>query len=371
MAANPPPPEPPKRYAPVNFVKGRGTGSNTGSRFAQWTREADLDEYDRDLDRLEAAPIKTTVTVRIARSIISRNNSPDIPFDLSLNPYAGCEHGCVYCYARPTHAWLGLSPGIDFETRLFAKTNAAQLLRQELSRPGYVPALIALGANTDPYQPIERKYEISRSLLEVLAEFGHPVGITTKSALVTRDIDILAKMAQKGLARVFISVGTLDPELARVMDPRAPSPQRRMEAVRKLADAGIPVGVLVSPIIPALNDKDLEAVLTTARDAGASTAGYVMLRLPLEVRDLFVQWLEAHFPLRAAHVMSLVRQMHEGRDYDASFGARMRGSGPHADLTAQRFRLAARRLGLNQDRTPLTTSHFKVPRPSGDQMALF
>ena len=362
----------PPLAAPVHFVKGRGTGSNTSSRFDRWTREADLDEYDRDLDRLEAAPTETTVTERIARSIISRNNSPDIPFDLSLNPYAGCEHGCVYCYARPTHAWLGLSPGIDFETRLFAKTNAAQLLRKELSRPGYVPALIALGANTDPYQPIERKFGISRSLLEVLAEFGHPVGVTTKSALVTRDIDILAPMADKGLARVYISIGTLDPDLARVMDPRAPSPQRRMDAVRKLADAGIPVGVLVSPIIPAINDKDLEAVLSAAAEAGATTAGYVMLRLPLEVRDLFVQWLDAHFPLRAKHVMSLVKQMHEGREYDASFGDRMRGSGPHADLTAQRFKLAARRLGLNQDRTPLDTSHFKVPRPGdGDQMALF
>ncbi|MEO7151090.1 MAG: PA0069 family radical SAM protein [Burkholderiaceae bacterium] len=361
----------PPTSAPIHFVKGRGTGSSTGSRFDRWTRETDLDEFDRDTDRLEAAPVRTTVTERIARSIISRNDSPDIPFDRSLNPYAGCEHGCIYCYARPTHAWLGLSPGLDFETRLYAKTNAAALLRVELSRPGYTPALIALGANTDPYQPIEREYGLSRALLEVLSAFNHPVGVTTKSALVARDIDLLAPMAAKGLARVFMSIGTLDPALARVMDPRAPSPQRRMDAVRKLADAGIPVGVLVSPIIPAINDKELEAVLAAAAEAGASTAGYVMLRLPLEVRELFVQWLEQHFPLRAAHVMSLVRQMHDGVDYDPTYGARMRGSGVHADLVEQRFRLAARRLGLDQDRTPLDATQFRVPRDDGGQLGLF
>lgn len=357
--------------APVHFVKGRGTGSNAGSRFAAWSREVDLDEYDRDLDRLDGAPVKTTVTVQAARSIISRNDSPDIPFDRSLNPYAGCEHGCVYCYARPTHARLGLSAGLDFETRIFAKSNAADLLRAELSRRGYVPALMALGANTDPYQPAERKLEISRSLLQVLSEFNHPVGITTKSALVTRDIDILAPMAAKGLARVYLSIGTLDPALARVMDPRAPSPQRRIEAVRKLADAGIPTGVLTSPIVPALNDKDIEAVLAAAAEAGATAAGYVMLRLPLEVRDLFVQWLEEHFPLRAVHVMSLVNQMRDGRDNDFRFGSRMRGSGPYADLIAQRFRIATRRLGLNVDRTALDLSRFKVPDRGGDQLGLF
>ena len=361
----------PPTTAPIHFVKGRGTGSNTGSRFDRWTRETDLDELDADTDRLEAAPVRTTVTERIARSIISRNVSPDIPFDRSLNPYAGCEHGCIYCYARPTHAWLGLSPGLDFETRLYAKTNAAQLLRAELSRPGYVPTLIALGANTDPYQPIERDYELSRALLGVLSAFNHPVGVTTKSALVTRDIDLLAPMAAKGLASVFMSIGTLDPALARVMDPRAPSPQRRLDAVRKLADAGIPVGVLVSPIIPAINDKDLEAVLGAAAEAGATTAGFVMLRLPLEVRELFVQWLDQHFPLRAAHVMSLLRQMHGGADYDATYGARMRGSGVLADLVQQRFRLAARRLGLDPDRTPLDATQFRVPQDDRGQLGLF
>ncbi len=315
--------------------------------------------------------MRTVVTEQRARSIISRNDSPDIPFDRSLNPYAGCEHGCIYCYARPTHAWLGLSPGLDFETRIFAKTNAAELLRQELSRPGYTPALIALGANTDPYQPAERKFEISRALLQVLSEFNHPVGITTKSALVTRDIDILAPMAERNLVRVYVSIGTLDPELARIMDPRAPSPQRRMEAVRRLADAGIPTGVLHSPVIPAINDKDIEAVLAAAAEAGAESADYVMLRLPLEVRDLFVQWLEQHFPLRAAHVMSLVQQMRDGRDNDPNFGSRMRGLGPHAELVSQRFRLAARRFGLNAARIPLDASQFSVPAAAGDQLGLF
>ena len=371
MAATKPPPRSTASVAPIHFVKGRGTGSNTASRYDPWTREADLDEYDRDLDRLDAPPVRTIVTQRIARSIISRNESPDIPFDRSLNPYAGCEHGCVYCYARPTHARLGLSPGLDFETRIFAKTNAAELLRAELSRPGYIPALIALGANTDPYQPAERNFEISRSLLEVLSEFNHPVGITTKSALVVRDIDILAKMSEKNLARVFVSIGTMDPDLARILDPRAPAPARRIEAVRRLADAGIPTGVIDSPIIPAINDHEIEAVLGAAAGAGATSASYVMLRLPLEVRDLFVQWLEHHFPLRAAHVMSLVRQMRGGRDNDSTFGARMRGSGPHVDLIAQRFRLAARRLGLNETRFALDASRFKVPAAAGDQLGLF
>ncbi len=362
---------PPTSSAPIHFVKGRGSGSNTHSRYDQWTREADLDEYDRDLDRLGAPPVRTTVTELPARSIISRNDSPDIPFDRSLNPYAGCEHGCIYCYARPTHARLGLSPGLDFETRIFAKPNAAELLRAELSRPGYTPALIALGANTDPYQPAERRFEISRSLLQVLSDFNHPVGITTKSALVTRDIDILATMAARNLVRVFISIGTLDPDLARILDPRAPAPALRIAAVRRLADAGIPTGVIESPIIPAINDHEIEAVLAAAAAAGAVSANYVMLRLPLEVRDLFVQWLEHHFPLRAAHVMSLVRQMRDGRDNDSTFGARMRGSGHHVELIAQRFRLAARRLGLNETRIALDTSRFKVPSVAGDQLGLF
>jgi DNA repair photolyase len=361
----------PPLEAPVHFVKGRGTGSNTGSRYAAWTREADLDEYDRDLERMERAPLRTVVTEQLARSIISRNDSPDIPFDRSINPYAGCEHGCIYCYARPSHARLGLSPGLDFETRIFAKTNAAALLRAELRRPGYVPALIALGANTDPYQPAERKLEITRAVVQVLSDFNHPVGITTKSALVTRDIDLLAPMAAKRLVRVYMSIGTLDPALARILDPRAPAPARRLEAVRRLVDAGIPTGVLHSPVIPAINDKDIEAVLGAAAQAGAESADYVMLRLPLEVRDLFVQWLEQHFPLRAAHVMSLVQQMRDGRDNVSTFGSRMRGSGHYAELVSQRFRLAARRLGLNAARIQIDSTQFRVPAASGDQLGLF
>ena len=362
-----PAPTLPPLGAPIRFVKGRGSGSNTGSRFSAWSREADLDEYDRDVDRLDAPPRPTTVTERTARSIISRNDSPDIPFDQSLNPYQGCEHGCVYCYARPTHAYLGLSPGLDFETRIFAKRNAAELLRDELSARRYVPSLLALGANTDPYQPAERRLGITRSMLQVLSDFNHPVGIITKSALVTRDIDLLAPMAAKGLVQVHISLGTLDAELARRLEPRANSPARRLDAVRKLAQAGIPTGVMVSPIVPALNDKDIEAVLETAAAAGARFAGYVLLRLPLEVRDLFVQWLQEHVPLRAEHVMSLVRQMHDGRDNDAQFGSRMRGSGHHAELIAQRFRIASRRFGLNAERFSLETTLFRVPGPGGQR----
>ncbi len=303
----------------------------------------------------------TSVTLQRARSIISRNRSPDLPFDQSINPYLGCEHGCVYCYARPTHAYLGLSPGLDFETRIFAKTNAAELLRAELGRADHVPSLIALGANTDPYQPAERRLQITRAVLEVLAECRVPVAITTKSALVLRDLDILVPMAQRGLVRVHLSVGTLDATLARRMEPRATAPQRRIEAMRVLSDAGVPAGVFASPLIPALNDHELERVLEAAARAGASQAGYVVLRLPLEVRDLFVQWLQQHYPQRAEHVISLVRQMRDGRDYDATFGTRMRGSGVYADLLHQRFAVAARRLGLSAQRAPMDTTQFRRP----------
>jgi DNA repair photolyase len=311
------------------------------------------------------------VTVQQARSIISRNSSPDIPFDQSINPFLGCEHGCIYCYARPTHAYIGLSPGLDFETKIFAKANAGKLLRAELSKPSYAPALIALGANTDPYQPAERRLNITRDVLQVLAEFNVPVGITTKSALVERDIDLLAPMAQKGLARVLMSVGTLDPALARKMEPRANSPARRIEAIRRLSEAGIPVGVIVSPVIPAINDKDIEAVLDAAAAAGASYASYVVLRLPLEVRDLFVEWLAQHFPLRAKHVMSLVQQMHEGRDYDATFGTRMRGTGVFAQLISQRFKVATARLRLDRERTSMDVTQFRRPAADSVQSELF
>jgi DNA repair photolyase len=355
----------------IGFFKGRGSGSNDRSRFEQWTRAPEAEEDYQDEDAGGSPRPKTTVAEQSARSIISRNSSPDIPFDQSINPYQGCEHGCVYCYARPTHAYLGLSPGLDFETKIFAKTNAAALLRTELGRTSYVPSLIALGANTDPYQPAERRLAITRAVLEVLAECKLPVGITTKSALVTRDIDLLAPMAAKGLARVYISVGTLDHELARIMEPRANSPTRRIDAIRQLSEAGIPVGVFASPLIPAINDKDMERVLEAAAAAGASHASYVTLRLPLEVRDLFVQWLEQYFPLRAKHVMSLVAQMHHGRDYDANFETRMKGSGVFAQLIEQRFKLATLRLKLNTDRTRMDTTQFRRPTLHGDQGQLF
>ncbi len=357
--------------APIHIVKGRGTGSNDGSRFAQWTRERVVSEPDVEVDEGKALAPKTQVTLQTARSIISRNTSPDIPFDQSINPYQGCEHGCVYCYARPTHAYLGLSPGLDFETKIFAKTNAAALLRAELSKRSYTPALIALGANTDPYQPAERRLNITREVLQVLAEFHVPVGITTKSSLVERDIDLLAPMAAKGLARVLMSVGTLDAELARKLEPRANSPARRIEAIRRLSAAGIPVGVITSPVIPALNDKDLEAVLEAATAAGATYASYVVLRLPLEVRDLFVQWLEVHFPLRARHVMSLMQQMRDGRDYDATFGTRMRGTGVFAQLIAQRFKVATARLKLNGERPSMDVTQFRRPVAADRQGKLF
>jgi DNA repair photolyase len=354
--------------------KGRGALSNVESRFDAWTRVREpLDAEHQDLHHPEGTgaapageddvlpPAPTVVTPVPVRVIISRNRSPDIPFDQSVNPYQGCEHGCVYCYARPTHAYLGLSPGLDFERRIFAKTDAAARLRAELSRPGYQPGLIALGANTDPYQPAERKLRITRDVVAVLAQARLPFCIVTKSALVTRDIDLLARPAAQGRTRVFISLSTLDATLARELEPRAPSPERRLQAMRQLAQAGVPVGVFCSPLIPALNDRHLEQVLKAARQAGASSASYVMLRLPLEVRDLFVQWLQAHVPERAEHVMSLVRQMRDGRDNAWEFGQRMKGNGPYADLLNQRFHLAARRLGLATRLPPMSTAGFRAP----------
>jgi len=359
-----------KRYIEIVPARGRGALSNRESRFLSAGREIDLAYLEAIRDDLPESTIQTETTCVQARSIISRNESPDVGFDRSINPFLGCEHGCVYCYARPTHAYLGLSPGLDFETKLTAKTNAAALLRKELSARSYKPELIALGANTDPYQPIEKDARISRAVLEVLSEFNHPVAITTKSALVVRDIDILAPMAAKGLARVAMSIGTTDAGIARAMEPRANTPARRFQAIEKLASAGIPTSVIVAPIVPALTDAHLEQVIELAASAGADSAHYVLLRLPLEVRDLFVEWLEAHFPLRARHVMSLVNQMRGGKDYESDFSTRMKGTGLFAELIAKRFRLACARHDLNRTRPPLTNELFAVPDASG-QASLF
>ena len=307
------------------------------------------------------APPRTVVTPQTAKSIITRNNSPDIPFTQSINPYYGCEHGCIYCYARPSYAYWGLSPGLDFETKLFAKTNAADLLRRELSRPGYVVSPISLGANTDPYQPVERDYKITRGILEVCEEFNQPVGIITKSSLVERDIDILARLARHNLVKVFVSCASLDAALARTLEPRAAAPYRRIETIKRLATAGIPVGVLAAPMIPMLNDATLEDALEAAHAAGAREAGYVLLRLPHEVKDLFKDWLDAHFPERAAHVMSLVRQSRGGRENDSTFGSRMKGEGVFADMIAQRFKKTCARLGLNARDYALDVLRFAPP----------
>lgn len=347
--------------------RGRGACSNRTGRFESERREGVDDGWD-NLETPEARP--TEVQDEPARTIITRNDSPDISFEQSINPYRGCEHGCIYCYARPSHAYLGLSPGLDFETKLFAKPDAARLLERELAKPGYVPMVIALGTNTDPYQPIERQRRITRQILEVLAAARHPVGIVTKSALVTRDADLLADMARDGLAKVALSVTTLDRRLARAMEPRAPTPARRLEAIRTLAEAGIPVAVLTSPIVPGLNDHEIEAILAAARDAGATEAGYIALRLPREIKDLFREWLVAAYPDRADRVINLLRSMHGGRDYVAEFGLRQRGSGAYADQIALRFRLALARLGLNRRRLPLRTDLFVRPVPQGGQLSL-
>jgi DNA repair photolyase len=347
-------------------VKGRGATFNPANRFRSEARERCDDGWQplAPADDDDAPPpLRTIVTIQPARSIIAHNESPDVPFSQSINPYQGCEHGCIYCYARPSHAYLDLSPGIDFETRLFAKPDAAKLLRAELAKPGYRCDPIALGTNTDPYQPIEREWRVTRSVLEVLCECEHPFTIVTKSALVERDIDLIAPMAAKRMARVYLSITTLDRELARRMEPRAAAPQRRLQALGKLSAAGVPVGVMVAPIIPQLNDRDLEAILEAAAAHGAKAAGWVLLRLPREVAPLFREWLDAHYPLRAGHVMSVVRQMRGGRDYDSAFGSRMRGDGAFAALIEKRFALACRRLGLNRGRehVGLDTSRFRPP----------
>jgi DNA repair photolyase len=369
------PPRDPLRRAPTGgALHGRGATFNPGNRFRRDAREAADDGWaplqEEDASN-EPAPLKTTVMIQQARTIIARNDSPDIPFTQSINPYQGCEHGCVYCYARPTHAYLDLSPGLDFETKLFVKPNAVALLSAELAKPGYVCDAIALGTNTDPYQPIEREWKITRQIIELLAACNHPLTIVTKSALVERDIDLLAPLAAKNMTRVYFSITTLDRELARKLEPRAAAPQRRLAAVKALADAGIPVGVMAAPMIPQLNDRDLEAILEAGAANGARWAGWTMLRLPHEVKDLFRDWLQQHYPLRAAHVMSLVRQVRGGRDNDPEFGSRMRGTGQIATLLARRFELACKRLGLNVERaTALDTSQFRPPRDTS-QLTLF
>ncbi len=372
------PPDRMRRAAEGAAEHGRGATFNPANRFRSESRETTDDGWQPLLPEeitasgeVDLPPLKTIVNFTRARTIIARNDSPDIPFTQSINPYQGCEHGCVYCYARPSHAYLDLSPGLDFETRLFAKPDAAALLRAELGKPGYVCDSIALGTNTDPYQPIEREHRITRQILEVLVEHQHPFSIVTKSALVERDLDLLAPMAAKNMARVYLSITSLDRDIARTLEPRAAAPRRRLQAVRTLADAGVPVGVMVAPVIPGLTDKDLEAILEAAVAHGATYAGWIMLRLPREVAPLFRDWLEAHHPLRAAHVMSLVQQVRGGRDYDAAFGTRMRGTGTFAELIEQRFDLASKRLGLARDRTPLDRSRFRPPKANATQQELF
>jgi DNA repair photolyase len=350
--------------------KGRGSASNDSGRFENEKRVPFDDGWGSADD--EPAPVTTTFAVDATRTIIARNDSPDIGFDRSINPYRGCEHGCIYCYARPSHAYLGLSPGLDFETRIFYKPQAATLLAAELRKKGYVCRPIALGSNTDPYQPAERRLGITRAILEVLRDFRHPVTIVSKGALIQRDIDILSEMARERLAVVTISLTTLDRALARQMEPRAATPERRLETIAALAAAGVPTGVLTAPMIPALNDSEMERLLERARVAGAVSAGYTLLRLPLELKALFREWLETHVPERAAHVLSLVAQTHGGRLYDAAWSTRMTGAGPYAEMLRLRFERACRRLGFDRRSVqPLDTSRFRPPPRPGDQLALF
>jgi DNA repair photolyase len=357
----------------TDVLRGRGAVSNTVGRYERQSRVLLDDGWDDGwrADDDAPPPLKTEVIHDATRSIITTNKSPDLSFDQSINPYRGCEHGCIYCFARPTHAYLGMSPGVDFESRLFAKPNAAALLAKELSAPGYVPRVIAMGTNTDPYQPLEKKMRITRGILEVLRDFRHPVAIVTKSPLILRDIDILSDMAKMGLAKAALSITTLDRKLARAMEPRAGTPTRRLQAIQGLSDAGIPAGVMFAPAIPALNDHEMEAVLNAAAGYGARSAGYVLLRLPLEIKDLFREWLEINTPDRAKHVMALVRQMRGGKDYDSNWNTRMTGTGAYAQVMARRFHMAVKRLGLNQTPVPLATHKFKRPARLGDQLALF
>lgn len=361
-------PPQPSGGAPGTPRKGRGTFSNAAGRFEKETRWPGDDGWDLPAD---APPLRTHVSREAAKSIITRNDSPDISFDRSINPYRGCEHGCVYCFARPSHAYLGLSAGLDFETKLFAKINAARLLERELSAPGYTAKTIAIGTNTDPYQPIDRKELVMRQVLEVLARTNHPVSITTKSALVLRDLDLLAAMAEKGLVKVALSVTTLDPSLARKMEPRASSPQKRLDAIRVLADAKIPTAVMVAPVIPAVNDDEIEIILARAKEVGARQANYILLRLPLEVAGLFSEWMGAHYPGKLKRALTLLRSAHHGKIYDSSFGSRMSGSGAYAQMIARRFEVASSRLGFERNGAPLRCDLFRPPAREGEQLRLF
>jgi DNA repair photolyase len=358
--------------------KGRGAVSNVSGRFEQeqrqriiggWPGDNPFQGASADFPDLDARP-RTEVGIDASRTIIARNKSPDIPFDRSINPYRGCEHGCIYCFARPTHAYLGYSPGLDFETRLLAKPDAAALLDDALRKPGYKPDVMALGTNTDPYQPIEKEHRITREVLQVLSDFGHPLSIVTKSALVTRDIDILAPMAARGLVSVAISITTLDRHLARIMEPRAATPGRRLDTVHALKSEGIPVHVLAAPIIPAINDGEIEALVEASAEAGARGVGHILLRLPHEIKDLFREWLEQHFPDRADRVYSLIRQTRDGDLYRAEWGERMRGSGPYAALIHRRFEVAKKRAGLAGSFPSLRMDRFVVPPRAGDQLSL-
>ncbi|RBW57799.1 PA0069 family radical SAM protein [Ruegeria sp. A3M17] len=353
---------------PALNIKARGVASNDSGRFERFATEACDDGWEMEE---ELPQLRTEVREEVARSVVTYNRSPDLPFDRSINPYRGCEHGCVYCFARPTHAYLGLSPGLDFETRLIARPNAAEVLRKELSSARYKVATIAMGTNTDPYQPIEKCHRITRACLQVLQEFQHPVAIVTKGAMIERDLDILAPMAQLGLVRVGVSLTTLDPALSRRMEPRAPSPVRRLATIRRLTDAGVPVRVMTSPLIPGLTDHELETMLDAGADAGADAASWIMLRLPREVSELWQSWLQQHEPARAEKVMSKLREMHGGRDYDPRWGHRMRGEGEYAGLVAKRFKLAVKRLGLATKTPPLRCDLFSRPAQAGDQLTLF
>ena len=357
---------------PTAPIKGRGAASRVAGRFEQTVAVGEDDGWGSVYEDLgdDAPRPRTTVTEERARTIVSHNQSPDVGFSQSINPYRGCEHGCVYCFARPSHAFLELSPGLDFETKLFAKTNAVERLRAELAKPGHVPSPIALGINTDGWQPIERDYRLTRELLQVLSDTNHPVHIVTKSALVVRDLDLLADMARRRLVEVHLSVTSLDNRLSAKLEPRAAAPHARLKTIRALADAGVPTGVLVAPVIPMLPDMDLERILEACRDAGARSAGYVLLRLPHELKDIWREWLQLHFPERAAHVMSLVNQMRGGKDYESGFGTRMRGTGPFAQLVEQRFRKAYARSGFGR-LPPLDTTSFVPPRADSPQGSLF
>ncbi len=354
--------------APSLRIKARGAATNDAGRFEPYGREAIHDGWHLPEDE---HLLKTEVSEERPRSVLNRVRSPDLPFDRTLNPYRGCEHGCSYCFARPTHAYLGLSPGLDFETKLVARPTAPQVLERELAGRRYQPATLAIGTNTDPYQPVEARYRIMRGILTVLSDWNHPVSIVTKGALIERDIDILADMARRNLVQVGISVTSLDPVLSRQLEPRAPAPARRLAAIRALAAAGVPVRVMAAPVIPVLTEPELDAILTAAAGAGARSASWILLRLPLEVAPLFRDWLERAVPLKAAHVMTRLREMRGGADYDADWGQRMRGQGVYAELIAARFRITTRRLGLDQDLPPLNVTAFRPPPRSGDQLSLF